>query len=156
MKQYKFNYELKNDFIKISEEGVEITGTILIEKGGFVSVHEEVDEEESFTVLSVENVAFHYEDLVGDCIEVKDVFIKIGGYIKRKDLDLGDKIIKAIEKNGVYDIFNKKDIDKEFMKKAESSFKMFDDINKKRMAKLITNSADPERWVIEFYYNAFV
>ena len=56
----------------------------------------------------------------------------------------------ALSKKFTNDIIN---YDKDFMEKASESFKLYENINNKRLSKLITlNPGNPSTWAFEFYY----
>ena len=136
-------------------DGIIIETDFFIGKDGWVYVKEE----DSEVVLSAQNVHFGELDKKAEkMIEEKGmlkngpVYIKIDGYVKRKEIDVGENkhFVPVLFKHLANDVIN---YDKDFMEKAGESFKLYENINNKRLSKLITlNPSNPSTWAFEFYY----
>jgi len=139
------------------EDGVIIETDFFVGKNGWVCVKEDDSEDDSTFLLSAQNVHFGNLDKNGEkimeekgMIKNGPVHIKIGGSVIRQEIDVGDRVIPVLSKKFTNDIIN---YDKDFMEKASESFKLYKNINNKRLSKLITlNPSNPSTWAFEFYY----
>ena len=153
---------ITNNEVKITEDGVGIKYAILRENDSYMKVLQGNNGE---VILEASKITFDaggapYETVSNKLapFTIKNIFIAVGGHIKRNSIVIGEgeneKTIDTLETKGVYYNYDNTDTDSEFAKLAAGAFKSYEEINNKRLSKLITNSADPERWAIEFSYNA--